>query len=367
MNHGKHNYHQLLRQFEQRRQLEGCTPLEFLTGLQPAASLGFQLEVIAVDIELSLTRGIKPTLQSYLTDFPFLVDEIPDIYAELISTFVQKFSPVRSKYGALESDDDYEILEEINRGGMGVIYHAIRKSIGRHVAMKVLFLSRKAIFTEAKNMAKLSHRNICRIYDVGTMGDFPFMAMQMVYGQSLKKKIEQGRIGIPESVRIVTQMADALATAHRANIVHFDVKPDNIIVNVNGQPSLTDFGLARKRSEISLDVGALQPASPVYCAPEQLSLQYGERSYRSDIYSLGLVLYECLTGRRVHRGDTAEIIDQLKYDPPRRPRDYDHAISPNLEAVCLTAIKKQPENRFATMYDFRDALKATAKRDGYPV
>ena len=117
----------MLRQFEHRRQNGGCTPLEFLSELQPAASLGFQLEVIAVDVELSLTRGIKPPLQNYLTDFPFLVDEIPGIYAELVSTFVQKFSPVRSKYGPLESNADYEILEEVNRGGMGVIYHAIRK------------------------------------------------------------------------------------------------------------------------------------------------------------------------------------------------------------------------------------------------
>ena len=235
------------------------------------------------------------------------------------------------------------------------------------MALKVLFLARHDIFHEARNMARLNHRNICRIYDVGTIGDFPFMSMQMVYGQSLKEKLDSGRLSIHESLKIVSQISDALAAAHRSNIVHFDVKPGNIIVNANGQPSLTDFGLARKRSEISLDVGSLQPASPIYCSPEQLSLQYGERSFKSDIYSLGLVLYECLTGRRVHQGETAEIIDQLKYDPPRRPRDYDHGISPNLESLCLRAIQKQPDDRFASMQDFHDALRSTAKRDGFNI
>ena len=356
VNHVDHNYHQLLRQFEDRNRLERCTPLQFLSAINPPPSLAFQIEVIAVDVELLLSRGIKPPLQVYLCDFPYLVDDIPNVYADVINTFIRSFCPVRSNGGSLTSTSNYEIGDEIDRGGMGVIYRAVQKSIGRQVALKVLFLRRENIFAEAKKIATLNHRNICRIYDVGQIGDFPFMAMQLIQGDSLKKKMQRGRPPIHVAVNIVLQIAEALTAAHEANLVHFDVKPGNIVVNSSGHAWLTDFGLARRSSEISSDVGSLQPASPVYCAPEQLSLQYGDRGFKSDIYSLGLVLYELLTGRRAFDGNTAQIIDQLKHDPPRRPTDYDPAIGIELEQVCLRAISKQPDNRFAYMSQFREAL-----------
>ncbi len=340
--------------------------MQFIEELgSPPPSLPFQIEIIAVDIELSLCNGIKPSLRSYLNDFPYLADNIPGVYAEVVNTFIQNFCPIRCKRGAFESTQDYEVGDEIDRGGMGVVYHAVQKSVGRQVALKVLFLKREDIFAEAKKVASLNHRNICRIFDVGRIGEFPFMAMQLVHGETLKKILEQNRFSIAESVTTVIQIAAALEASHRANLVHFDVKPSNVLVNANGHAWLTDFGLARRRSELSLKSGALQPASPVYCSPEQLSLQYGDRGFRSDIYSLGLVLYELLTGRRVYDGETSDIIDQLKHDPPRRPTDYDAAIGVELERICLKAIEKQPSDRFASMSQFRESLVAFAIQSGF--
>lgn len=368
MNHPDNNYHELLRQFEEsNRKGQRIAPVQFVNRLAITPPHEFVLEIIAVDIEMTLARGIKPSLQKLLTDFPYLEDQIPDLFSDVVDTFVDKFCPVRSILGELKSTDEYEIEEEIDRGGMGVVYQAIQKSIGRKVALKVLFLARQDIFDEARKVAILNHRNICRIYEAGKIGDFPFMSMQLVRGESLGKRMQYNRPSIAEAIRIVIQIADGLATAHRSNLVHFDVKPENIVVGNEGHAWLMDFGLAKKKSELSLDPTRLQFASPAYSAPEQLSLQYGERGIRCDVYSLGLVLYELLTGRRAYDGDLAQIIDQLKHDPPRRPSDYDSAVSPELEAICLKAIEKQPGSRFASMAELRDQLTTLALKTGLDI
>lgn len=368
MNFPEDNYHELLRQFEEgNRDGERISPLRFIGGLTIEPPQEFILEVIAVDIELTLTRGEKPSSQKILSDFPYLADQIPELISEIVETFVAKFCPVRNILGDVRSTIEYEIENEIDRGGMGVVYEATQKTIGRKVALKVLFLARLDIFEEAKRVAILNHRNICRIYDAGKIGDFPFMSMQLVRGESLRNRIRFNRPSILESISIVMQIADGLAAAHRSNLVHFDVKPQNIVVSNDGHAWLMDFGLAKKKSELSLESYRLQPASPAYSAPEQLSLQYGERGIRCDIYSLGMVLYELLTGRRAYDGDLSQVINQLKFDPPRRPTDYDSTISPKLEAICLKAIEKQPGNRFASIAELRDQLRAFAIANGIDV
>ena len=368
MNHSDHNYHQLLKQFEDlNRNGQRTAPVQFIGDLPTLPTPAFQLEVIAVDVELALTQGVKPSLQQYLSDFPFLRDEIPDVYADVVSSFVRNFCPVKRSLGKERSTQAYEIGEEIGRGGMGVVYEAIQKSVGRSVAFKVLFISRDNIFEEARKVAGLSHRNVCRIYDAGKVGDFPFMSMQLIRGQTVKQLLANGRPPISRSVCTIIQVTDALASAHRANIVHFDVKPDNIVVGAKGHTWLTDFGLAKSCSEIAEESFRLEPCSPVYCSPEQLSLQYGERGLRSDIYSVGLVLYELLSGRRAFDGNFSQIIDQLQHDPPRRLRDYSEDIPPQLEDICLKAIEKQPGDRFASMIELRDQLISFAIDSGFNI
>lgn len=306
--------------------------------------------------------GQRPNVQNYVIDFPHLANRIPDVFASVIDTFVATFCPVRHSLGGTKRTEDYDIEEEIGRGGKGVVYQAIQKSIGRKVAVKVLFLSRDNLFEGARNVAELNHPNICKIYDAGKIGEFPFVAMQLIRGESLRETLSKKRLPIDDSVAIVIQIADALATAHLSNLAHCDVKPENVLINDDGTAWIMDLGLARKQSEVTAESSRLPEFSPNYCAPEQLSFQYGECGFISDIYSLGLVLYELLTGRRAYHGDLEEVIDQIKHDPPRRLTDYDPTIPHVLEEICLKAIMKQPEDRFESMAEFHDALRACPLR-----
>ena len=357
LNSPEPNYHDLLQRFEDRnRSGERITPFRFISELSISVTQGFILEILAIDIELSLTRGLKPSLQKYLSDFPYLGDEIPDLFVSVINTFIKNFCPVRRSLGGLKNTPEYDIEKEIGRGGMGVVYQATQRSIGRKVALKVLFFAREDIFREARKVAVLNHPNICKIYDAGKIGDFPFMAMQLIRGESLDQRMEHRRLSISEAVSTISQIADGLSAAHRSNLVHFDVKPENILVSADGYAWLMDFGLAKKPSEMSMEAGGMQPFSFVFSAPEQLSLQYGERGFRSDIYSLGLVLYFLLTGRRAYDGSMNQIMDQIRHDPPRRPSDYDPNITPELEAICLKAIRKDPGERYSSITEMRDQL-----------
>lgn len=357
------SYHLLLRQFEDlKRQGDRTTPLQFIQHLDSPSSDAFSLEVVAIDIELTLMSGQRPNVQNYVIDFPHLANRIPDVFASVIDTFVATFCPVRHSLGGTKRTEDYDIEEEIGRGGRGVVYQAIQKSIGRKVAVKVRFLSRDNLFEGARNVAELNHPNICKIYDAGKIGEFPFVAMQLIRGESLRETLSKKRLPIDDSVAIVIQIADALATAHLSNLAHCDVKPENVLINDDGTAWIMDLGLARKQSEVTAESSRLPEFSPNYCAPEQLSFQYGECGFISDIYSLGLVLYELLTGRRAYHGDLEEVIDQIKHDPPRRLTDYDPTIPHVLEEICLKAIMKQPEDRFESMAEFHDALRACPLR-----
>jgi serine/threonine protein kinase len=139
------------------------------------------------------------------------------------------------------------------------------------------------------------------------------------------------------------------------------------LIDKDGVLQVVDFGLAKKRSEVFPDACPLQPKSTHNCAPEQLSSEYGELGFRCDIYSLGTVLYEMLTGRRVYGGDMAQVLDQLRFDPPRRITDYDQSIPLELEELCLRAIKKQPSERFSSVEEFRDRLQLFALKSGIEV
>lgn len=348
-------YRDLLWQYHQQRETGNCcSPGEFLQELEVPHRV--QMKVISTDWKMAMQDGVRPDLANYIDEFPHLCDELRGLLPNMTSEFIRDFQPIRVDRFATVPMAGFLIEREIDRGGMGVVYRGKQISSDRNVALKLLFFSRLGIHHEAELIRRVSHPCVCSFVAVESIKGYPILAMGLAEGTLLSAQLVDRIFDVPEVVHIVSNLADALAAVHAAGIVHLDVKPGNVIVASNDHPTLIDFGMAKKRHELWTKGDPPPIASPAYCAPEQLSRRFGYIGHRSDIYSLGVTLYELLTGRRVHNGPADEVVDQLANDPPRRPTDYNKRVTKELEAVCLKAIQPDPNNRFTTMAEFSAAL-----------
>jgi len=260
----------------------------------------------------------------------------------------------------------YRILEQIGGGGMGVVYRALDARLERDVAVKVLpagalvdEASRHRFRQEALALAKLSHPNICVIHDFDTQDGVDFLAMELVVGQSLARKLDAGPLPEKEVVSLGTQITAALEEAHDRGIVHRDLKPGNILVTTKGQAKVLDFGLAqllRPQADLAAtqtfaETRGLSGTLP-YMAPEQLRGETPDA--RADIYSLGCVFYEMATGRRAFLEDSApRLTDAILHQAPVGPRAVNSRVSPQLEAIILKLLDKDPERRYQTARELR--------------
>ena len=265
----------------------------------------------------------------------------------------------------------YRILQRVGRGGMAEVYQAYQPSLDRHVAVKVLhpFLleedgARERFQREARAVAALRHPNIVQVFDYDNEGDVYFMVMEFIDGPNLKAVLQEhatqgARLAPEQVVEIINGIGGALAYAHRQGMIHRDVKPQNIMFTREGQPLLTDFGIAKIVGGGAGSASGSLSGTPAYMSPEQgRSLPLDNRT---DIYSLGVVLYEMVTGRVPFDADTpfAILIKHIN-EPLPRPRTLDPAISPALERVILTALAKTPDERFATADEMARAVQEAA-------
>ncbi len=270
---------------------------------------------------------------------------------------------------------NYQIVEELGRGGMAIVYRAYQPSLNRDVAMKVLppqlsfdqeFVER--FQREAKAAAKLRHPNIVVIHDVGHEDGTYYIVMEYLQGRTLKQVIEQeGKLQPQRAARIVEQVAAALDYAHQQGFVHRDVKPANIFVGPDDHVTLTDFGIAKAASETQqLTRTGMLVGTPEYMSPEQAA--GGRVDYRTDLYALGVVLYQMLAGRVPYRGTTPHAtLHAVIYEPPPPPRQINPNLQPGLESVILQAVAKRPEQRFQRGADLTAALKAATAGRARPV
>lgn len=262
---------------------------------------------------------------------------------------------------------NYDIIEEIGRGGMAVVYRAYQRSLNRHVAIKVLApqLSFDQQFVErfqreARAAAKLQHPNIVVIHDVAHQQGIYYLVMELLEGRTLKQLIEQKGSLTPErAARIVEQVASALDYAHQQGFVHRDIKPANIFVGKDDHTTLADFGIAKAASETQhLTRTGMLIGTPEYMSPEQA--EGGEVDYRTDLYALGVVLYQMLAGRVPFQSTTPHAtLHAVIYEPPPPLRQLRPNLSRGVESVVMKSIAKQPAQRYQGGSEMVAALKAT--------
>ncbi|MFT7634136.1 MAG: serine/threonine protein kinase [Mariniblastus sp.] len=259
---------------------------------------------------------------------------------------------------------DYDLLEELARGGMGVVYRARDRKLNRDVAIKMIIGGQfsspadiQRFYVEAEAAAKLDHPGIVPIYAIDSFEGRPFFAMKLIEGGSLADHLSRFTQKTKNAVEVVSKVAWAVHHAHQRGILHRDIKPANILLDAKDQPWLTDLGLAKSTADDSklTQTGAVL-GTPSYMPPEQAgssqSLTTG-----GDIYSIGAILYELLVGRPPHRGSTPlETVIQVLNDPVKAPRSIDPNIDRDLELICLKCLQRQPENRYASAGQLADDL-----------
>jgi serine/threonine protein kinase/tetratricopeptide (TPR) repeat protein len=257
----------------------------------------------------------------------------------------------------------YQIIEELGRGGMGRVYKVIDKEVRAKVALKLIrpeIAADRATIDrfrqELKTAREIAHKNICRMYDLGRDGDTYFLTMEYVSGQDLKSMIAMsGQLGVGTALSVAKQVCEGLAEAHGLGIVHRDLKPQNIQIDKGGHTKIMDFGIARSAMAKGLTDAGVVIGTPQYMSPEQVEAR--EIDARTDLYSLGIILYEMLTGRVPFDGDTPlSVAMKQKLEQPRDPRELNAAIPPDLGRVILKCLEKDKSRRYKSAEELHGDL-----------
>ncbi len=305
----------------------------------------------------SSKRNISPSKKSAISNASSLSKRNP------IPSEPPSFSVSKNEGSPRVSLARYKVIQEIGYGGTGKVYKAYDKELQRSVALKVLKDVKerpdhlKRFFREAYLMAKLDHRNIVSIYDIGEEKGTLFYTMELIDGFSLNKHIETKQLSFLESAQILKKVSNAVTFAHANGVIHRDIKPSNIMIDQNGEPRLLDFGLAKsvegneKISQTGVIVG-----TPVYMSPEQATGSHLVNEM-TDIYSMGALFYEMITGEPPFKGNSSlNVILQVLHVDPLRPRKISSSIPIELESICLKAMDKKTSRRYPSSRALGDDL-----------
>lgn len=344
-------------------------------------------ELLATDVGFRMAKGEAVTASAYIERFA----DYQDVVAETMSndgtvgitqlddtdrgvaeTQVASRLPAdlkcESDFALPHSFGRYELRQLLGRGGMGAVYLARDTKLDRNVAIKFpefarnLDRAKQAIerfHREARSMANVEHPNLCPIFDVGEFDGRVFLTMSYVEGTTLADRLPDGQSLEPrEAIRIVERLADAVQVAHDAGIVHRDLKPANVMMNSRNEPILMDFGLATRDQELDsgLTSEGMVLGSPAYMAPEQVAAAHDQIGPRTDVYALGVILYQLLCGRRPYDGPGLAVLGDISAGKlPPRPSKVAN-VGRKLEAICFKAMAPELNKRYGRASELRDAL-----------
>lgn len=260
---------------------------------------------------------------------------------------------------------DYELLEEIARGGMGVVFKALQTNLNRIVALKMILAGQFAgeedvqrFYTEAEAAAQLDHPGIVPIFEIGEHAGQHYFSMGYIEGESLAPRVAEGPLPPREAAELVARICEAMAYAHRRGVIHRDLKPANILIDPSGQPKVTDFGLAKRTEADSGLTGTGQIlGTPSFMPPEQASGKVEDVGPLADVYALGAILYSTLTGRPPFQAASPmETLLQVLEKEPVAPRQLNPAIDEDLQTICLKCLEKDPPRRYVGAAELQDEL-----------